>query len=182
MNITIVLGTARTDNQTKHVSRVVYEAFSSRDNVDAEHVDVKDYVTKVASMPVWGTDGLDEGLSKWKEIAEKSEGFVFVLPEYNHGYPGEWKLLVDALTESFHGKPAAIVGVSAGIFSGARMIEQVKPVLIELGLVAVSTALYVGKVKDKFDAKGAFIDEGEKERLEKFVDTFMEDVKKAQCS
>ena len=176
MHITTVLGTARTDNRSQHVAQVVHEAFAERENVDAVYVDVKEYVTRPASMPIWGTDGLDEKLTEWKNIAEESDGFVFVLPEYNRGYPGEWKLLVDSISKPFHGKPAAIAGVSSGIFGGARVIDHIKPVLVELGLVAVATALHFGKAGDAFDEGKPSLDESQKERLEKFVDTFMKDV------
>ena len=178
MRITTVLGTARTDNKSQYVAQVVHQAFEAQDDVSAVHVDVKDHVSKATSIPDWGTDGLDEGLTKWKEIAEKSDGFVFVLPEYNRGYPGEWKLLVDATSKPYRGKPVAIVGVSSGIFGGSRVIEHVKTVLVELGLVVVKTVLFVGTVENKFDKNGELTDEKEKERLLKFVEKFIDDVKK----
>lgn len=178
MNIVVVLGTAREGRQSEHVAKALHAVFSEKEGVDSTLVDVRDYLSSIATMPMWGDRGLDAGLSKWKDIAEKADGFVFVLPEYNRGYPGEWKLLVDSLTKPFHGKPAAIAGVSSGMFAGARVVEHVKTVLVELGLVAVSTAHYTGKVKEQFDDEGNMTDESARERLEKFVDAFMNDVKK----
>lgn len=178
MHITIVLGTARTDNRSTQVARAVFEAFDAHEKVTARFVDVKDHVTDVATMPVWGADGLNDPLTAWKEIAEESDGFVFVLPEYNRGYPGEWKLLVDSIMKPYTGKPVAIAGVSAGIFGGARMMDHVKPVLVELGFVVVKTALHFTRVKDQFDEEGSIATEEQKERVEKFVETFITDIEK----
>lgn len=178
MNITIVLGTARADNQSQHVARAVHQTFEAHEDVSATYVDVKDHVRKAMTAPDWGTGGLDEELASWKEIADKSDGFVFVLPEYNRGYPGEWKLLMDATSEPFKGKPVAVVGVSSGIFGGSRVAEHVKIVLVELGLLVMKTVLFVGKVKDKFDESGQLTDTEEKERMETFVEKFIGDVKK----
>jgi len=176
MHITVVLSTARTERQSENVAEVVFDAFNRAEGVHATYVDVKDHVMTPTTRPSWGTEGLDTPLLKWKEIAEGTDGFVFVIPEYNHGYPGEWKLLVDALTKPFHGKAAAVVGVSRGIFSGARVIEHVAPVLIELGFVTRNTALYFGNVGERFDEAGNLIDHEQMKRMDKFVEAFISDV------
>lgn len=178
MHITIVLGTARTDNHSKRVARAVFEAFNTHDTVNAQFVDVRDHVEHVATMPVWGTDGLDESLSQWKEISEHTDGFVFVLPEYNRGYPGEWKLLVDSIMKPYKGKPVAVVGVSTGIFGGARMMDHVKPVLVELGFVVGKTALHFTRVKEQFDERGDIATQEQKDRVGGFVETFITDIEK----
>lgn len=182
MHITVVLGTARTNNHSQKVSRAVYETFAGRDGVSATHASVKDYVTQIATMPDWGDDGHDEGLQKWEDLVGKTDGFVFVLPEYNRGYPGEWKLLVDSTMKPYLNKPAALVGVSAGMFGGSRVVEHVKTVLVELGLIPLSTVLNVGKVADKFGEDGMLTDDGERERMDKFVDMVINDVTRLSCS
>lgn len=176
MQITIVLGTARADNRSKRVAQAVFEAFEAHEKADARYVDVKDHVTEIATMPVWGADGLNEPLTKWKEIAEETDGFVFVIPEYNRGYPGEWKLLVDSIMKPYKGKPVALVGVSTGIFGGARMMDHVKPVLVELGFIVGKTALHFTKVKEQFDEDGNIATDEQKERVDTFAETFITDI------
>src|SRR5688572_21737487 len=50
-----------------------------------------------------------------KSYIQESQKFVFVIPEYNGGYPGILKAFIDCVRPSyFHGKKAALVGVADG--------------------------------------------------------------------
>jgi hypothetical protein len=67
----------------------------------------------------------------------RADALVIVAPEYNHGYPGLLKHVLDTNLKEYIHKAAGIVGVSAGIFGGARAIQNLIPVLRELGLVTI---------------------------------------------
>ena len=57
------------------------------------------------------------------------DGLVVVTPEYNHGYPGVLKSVLDLLLKEYIHKAVAFVGVSAGPWGGTRVIEaMVEPV------------------------------------------------------
>lgn len=70
----------------------------------------------------------------------QADGIVIVTPEYNRGYPGLLKYVLDTNLKEYIHKAVGICGVSAGGFGGARVIENLLPVLRELGLV---TILYI---------------------------------------
>lgn len=59
----------------------------------------------------------------------RADGLVIVSPEYNHGYPGEMKLMLDQLYKEYNRKPVGICGVSSGALGGARMVEQLRLIL-----------------------------------------------------
>ena len=60
----------------------------------------------------------------------KSDGAVFIIPEYNGSYPGILKLFVDMLPypEGFESRPCAFLGLSAGQFKSLRAVEHFQQV------------------------------------------------------
>lgn len=170
MQVTIVLGTARKGRQSEKVGKLLEKSFISAGDTTVELVDVRDHVTLPETIPNWGEGGANEKSTVWKDIVSRTDSFIFILPEYNHGYPGEWKILVDSLYNEYKGKKAYIVGVSSGMFSGVRVADHVKAVLVELNMDVQKTALQVGKVKDLIDEEGNTEDEAFMERVTKFVD------------
>lgn len=168
--ITLVLTTARKERESEKVFRYLESLFKERDKVSLTTVDVRDHVSEARTIPPWGTDGVKTNETAWQTIAQNTDAFVFVIPEYNHGYPGEFKLLLDSLYDEYKGKDAYIVGVSEGAFSGVRVADHIKPVLVELQLVLHRTALYIGNVDTVFKTDGVLTDETVALRTEKFVD------------
>ena len=100
----------------------------------------------------------------------RADGLVIVTPEYNHGYPGSLKSVLDLFLKEYIHKAVAFVGVSAGPWGGTRVIEACVPMVRELGLAVTFTDLNFPKVKDKFDADGKLLDEAYNKRVADFLD------------
>jgi len=94
---------------------------------------------------------------------------VIVTPEYNHSFPGLLKHVLDSCLKEYIHKAAGYVGVSAGIFGGARVVEHFQPVLRELGLVSIFWDINFGRVQKVFDEQGRLLDEAYVGRTEKFL-------------
>ncbi len=169
MNIALILGTARNGRRSEAVAGVVLQKLSTAGH-QPTLVDVREHITSAATTPPWGTGGVDEAPTKWLAIASAAEAFIHIMPEYNHGYPGEWKLLVDSLGQKiYQDKPAYVVGVSNGPFGGARVVEHVQPVLWELGQKLSTNVLYISNAGKIFSEAGELIDETTAERIDNFV-------------
>ena len=111
--------------------------------------------------------------AKDPELSEKmscADALVIVAPEYNHGYPGLLKHVLDTNLKEYIHKAVGIVGVSAGVFGGARVIQNLIPVLRELGLVTIFWDVNFTSVHTRFDESGKLIDESFLPRIEKFLD------------
>jgi len=173
-NIALVLGTAREGRMSERVALYLRKHIEAQKDVTLQYVDVRDHVHTPHTTPPWGAGGAEKVHTEWQRIAEDADIFICILPEYNHGYPGEWKLLVDSLYDEYKGKHAYIVGVSNGIFSGVRVADHVKPVLVELGFLPHKTALYVGHVDTTFDEAGNALDEKFTERANTFVEKVLQ--------
>ena len=99
----------------------------------------------------------------------RCDGLVIVVPEYNHGYPGLLKHALDMCLEEYIHKPVAFCGVSAGPFGGARVIENMVPVVRELGLAVTFTDVNFSNVGDAFDDEGNLKDQKYVGRVAKFL-------------
>jgi NAD(P)H-dependent FMN reductase len=67
----------------------------------------------------------------WSAAVDFADAFVFVMPEYNHGYPASIKNAVDYLYEEWADKPVGFVSYG-GMAGGTRAVQSLKPVLTYL--------------------------------------------------
>lgn len=142
--IPVILGSGRVGRQSEKVARAVAQILAAYDGIEVELIDVRDY-THGHTIPPWEENEITR---PWREIVAKADGFLIVTPEYNHGYPGELKMLLDQELKAYVGKPVVLCGVSDGGFGGTRVVENLLPVLRELGLIASWYSIYVSDVKN----------------------------------
>lgn len=70
----------------------------------------------------------------WSETIDSSDAFVFVMPEYNHGFTAPLKNALDFLAHEWAYKPAGFVSYG-GVAAGTRAVQMLKPVLTCLKVV-----------------------------------------------
>jgi NAD(P)H-dependent FMN reductase len=73
---------------------------------------------------------------EWSEQVEAADAFVFVTPEYNHGYPASLKLAIDYLHNEWRHKPVGFVSYG-GVAAGTRSVEQLQQVVGALRMTPV---------------------------------------------
>src|SRR5207237_630380 len=162
--IPLILGTARQERQSEHVTRLGFEQIKKRAGVETELIDVR-------ALPM----RLDDAGEQMKDLAfsstiERCDGLILITPEYNHGYPGLLKHALDMNLKEYIHKAVGICGVSAGPFGGARVIENLLPVMRELGLVTIFEDVNFGNVGKLFDEHGNLLDQDYVRRADKFLD------------
>src|SRR5439155_24510427 len=158
--IPVILGTPRRGRMSEHAAEVMRAEVEKRPGVATELIDVSKL-----SIPV---DDAGEAAKDpdFSEKMNRADGLVIVAPEYNHGYPGLLKHVLDTNLEEYIHKAAGIVGVSAGVFGGARVIQNLIPVLRELGLVSIFWDVNFTTVQTRFDDSGKLLDESFLPRIE----------------
>ena len=159
----VILGTARQGRQSEHVANFILGEMKKRPEIETELIDVRKLKMRLDDA---GEEMKD---ADYAEKMTRADGLVIVTPEYNHGYPGLLKHALDMCLEEYIHKAIGLVGVSAGPFGGARVIEQMVQVVRELGLTVTFTDLNFSKVRDAFDEKGNLKDEKYVGRLAKFL-------------
>jgi NAD(P)H-dependent FMN reductase len=153
LSIPVVLGTQRTGRMSEHAARAVLAEIQRRPGIETELIDA-------ATLPI-PTDEAGEAAKDpmFAAAMNRADAIVLVAPEYNRGYPGLLKHVLDTNLPEYIHKAVGVVGVSAGIFGGARMIENLLPVLRELGLVTIFWDVNFNNVRTRFDATGALVDD-----------------------
>lgn len=148
--IPIILGTARDGRMSEHAASFVFDVMKDTEGIETEVIDIRNIATD-QTLPSWEEH---EETEEWKKTAQKADAFFIVTPEYNHGYPGELKIFLDSAYKEYFYKPVALAGVSSGRMAGGRVVEHLKPVLIEMGMVVLKDHLYFGNISDLVDNDG----------------------------
>jgi len=147
---------------SEHVARLVFEEIGKRRGVESELIDIRELDFPMS----------DEGSAikhpKFSEVAMRADAFVLVVPEYNHGYPGLLKHALDTNLSEYIHKAVGICGVSAGPFGGSRAVQNLLPVMRELGLVTIFWDANFSSVQNAFDASGGLKETAYVRRLDKF--------------
>jgi len=136
--VPVLLGTARDGRNSEKIAGFIVEQLNEA-GFESELVDPKTHL----AAPITQRVGKElQGENKWQQTMQKANALFIVTPEYNHGYPGELKLMLDMLFDEYKNKPVVLAGVSVGPWGGTRVVEHILPVLTELGLKPLQKALY----------------------------------------
>jgi NAD(P)H-dependent FMN reductase len=166
LNIPMILGTGRKDRESENVAKWVFAQMSERGDINAQYFDVRAF-----DLPQddYGT-AINDQFPEWRDAIIAADALVIVTPEYNHGYPGTLKSVLDLLLKEYIHKAVAFVGVSAGPWGGTRVIEACVPMVRELGLAVSFSDLNFPNVAAKFDGSGVLLDEAYLKRVAAFLD------------
>jgi chromate reductase, NAD(P)H dehydrogenase (quinone) len=113
-----------------------------------------------------------------REKIQKSEGVIFVTPEYNRAIPGVLKNAIDVASRpygksSFLGKPIGIVSNSPGPLGGVSAAKTLQNVLPGIsGPIMGQPEIYLNGVGDGFDEKGELIKESLQAVLKQYLDAY----------
>ena len=162
----VLLGTNRKQRNSVFPARWLIGEMEKRSDIQTRLFDAADF-----ALP---HDGYGQEIKnlfpEWRDTIIKADGLVIVSPEYNHGYPGVLKAVLDLLLREYVHKAVAFVGVSAGPWGGTRVIEAMVTMVRELGLAVTFTDLNFPKVQRTFDAEGKLLDPAFETRAKDFLD------------
>lgn len=97
-----------------------------------------------------------EHTRRWSALVSSYDGFVFVFPQYNWGYPAVLKNALDYLYAEWRDKPAALV--TYGTRGGGRAAAQMQTVLQGLHMRNTATNPALNTSPSQLDGNGRFID------------------------
>ena len=165
--IPVILGTTRKGRMSAYAAQFVFGELQKRPGVTTELIDIAQLKIPVDDAGETTKD------PRFAAAMERADAIVIVSPEYNHSFPGLLKHVLDSCLKEYIHKAAGIVGVSAGVFGGARAIENLQPVLRELGLVSIFWDVNFGAIGKVFDRDGRLLDQAYVGRTDKFLKELM---------
>src|SRR2546428_2030435 len=116
-----ILGTTRQGRMSLQVSRLLTQEVAKQNGVETELIDIA-----TMSLPT-GDAGEAIKEAGFSGKMDRADGLIIVAPEYNHGYSGLLKHVLDSCLKEYIHKAVGIVGVSAGRFRGGRGIQNLPP-------------------------------------------------------
>jgi NAD(P)H-dependent FMN reductase len=82
-----------------------------------------------------------EVVKRWTQAIAASDGFIMVAPEYNHGPSAVLKNAIDWVYPEWNRKAVTFVGY--GSVGGARAIEQLREIAVEMQLAPTRAAVHI---------------------------------------
>jgi NAD(P)H-dependent FMN reductase len=145
LKIKVIVGSTRANRFSEKPAAWILEAAKKRTNLDVELLDLRDYQLpffEEAMPPGMAKDQYSNPVVvKWRDKIREADGFIICTPEYNHGYPAVLKNALDYTYFSWARK--AVSFVSWGGAGGARGVEQLRLVAIELDMVPTRWAVHI---------------------------------------
>jgi len=120
----------------------------------------------------------------FREKLQKSNGVLFVTPEYNRSISGVLKNAIDVGSRpygksSFLGKPTGIVSNSPGALGGVSAAKHLQNILPGIsGLIMGQPEIYLNAIGAAFDDKGQLTSEPVQKVLQQYIDAFAAFVEK----
>ncbi len=153
--ILIIWGSTREGRKGEIVANWVKKLVEQQSDIEFEFIDLKDWDLPFYNDPNLASSGnySYDSTKKWSEKISEGDGYLIIAPEYNHAPPAVLKNALDLLFKEWNKKPVAFVsyGGSAG---GARAVEQLREVAIELDMVPVREAVHLVRFFRSFDEEG----------------------------
>lgn len=146
LKIRVILGSTREGRYGDKPAHWILGKLAGRDGVDAQLLDLRDYSLPIFDRPrppVRVTDG-DYGhpiAQAWARQIADADGYVMTAAEYNHGYAAVLKNSLDWIYREWNRKPISFVGY--GSVGGARAVEQLRQVAVELELAPLRHAVHL---------------------------------------
>jgi NAD(P)H-dependent FMN reductase len=143
--IQVVVGTTRPGRFSEKVAGWAMDRLKPRDDLDVELVDLRDHPLPLFDRtvsPIYsGRDYANEQVARFGRTVDRADGYLVITAEYNHGYPAVLKNALDHVFPEFNRKPIAFAGY--GNTGGARAIEQLRLVAVELEMAPLRHAVHV---------------------------------------
>jgi NAD(P)H-dependent FMN reductase len=145
LSVKVILGTTREGRFGDKPAHWILGEAAQRDAVEAELLDLREFPLPFFDRP---TAPSREGgkyahpvVTRWADKIAEADAYIVVTPEYNHGYSAVLKNAFDHLFPEWARKPIGFV--SYGSVGGARAIEQLRLVAVELQMWPIRHAIHV---------------------------------------
>ncbi len=142
--IAVIVGSIRDNRFGLKPAQWIFEHAKKRGDIAVELVDLKDYplpLFNAAASDLW-VPATDPAAIRWQNKLNQFDGFIFVTAEYNRSITGALKNALDQAYINWNKKPFGAVGY--GAVGGARAVEHLRTIGVELQMVPVRSAVHIG--------------------------------------
>lgn len=124
----VITGTNREGSNSEKIANIYIDLLKEA-GIHSDRIDLKDLPRDFAFQDMW--NGHSETLAKMvQDKIEPATKYIFIIPEYNGGFPGVLKTFIDCIPPKvWNGKKAGLIGISSGAAGALRAMDQFTNVL-----------------------------------------------------
>ena len=161
--ISVIVGSTRQGRFSEKPAQWIFQHLKKRSGIEARLLDLRDFPMPFFDQPATpATPGRpayeNEIVQRWTAAIAQSDGFVFVTPEYNYGPPAVLKNAIDWVYPEWNRKAACFV--SYGSAGGARSVQQLRQVAIEVQLAPIRSSVHIPVETLMAHFQGGDVDKG----------------------
>ncbi len=157
MNIGIIIASTRPSRNGKQVADWVKQTTDNDTDTTYTYLDLADINLPFLNEPQVPSAGnyQQESTKQWAAMIAPLDGFLVIMPEYNHSFSASIKNAVDTLYAEWNFKPFAYVGY--GVIGAARSIEAFNSVLLNVDAVPITNTTTNIMLFNQLDENGKFV-------------------------
>jgi chromate reductase, NAD(P)H dehydrogenase (quinone) len=177
-NIAVIVGSLRKESFTLKIAKAL--AKLAPDTLKLEVITLNDI--SFFNQDLEATPPAD--WLAFREKLQRSNGVLFVTPEYNRSISGVLKNAIDIGSRpygksSFNGKPTGIISNSPGPLGGVSAAKHLQNILPGIsGPILGQPEIYLNGVGDAFDDKGNLTKESMQKVMQQYLEAFAAFVEK----
>ncbi len=142
--IAVIVGSTRPTRFADAPAQWILKQARARGDMEVELVDLREhplpfFAEKASNM--W-LPSEDPEAVRWQKTIARYHGYIFVVAEYNHSITAALKNALDQAYKEWNRKPFTAIGY--GSVGGARAIEHLRSIAVELQMVSTHAAVHVG--------------------------------------
>lgn len=176
--VAVVVGSLRKESFTRKLAKAIVAVAPAHLRFD---------FVEIGQLQPFNQDLEQTPTPEWvafRDQVRPADAVLFVTPEYNRSVPGLLKNAIDVGSRPYghsvwNGKPAAVVSNSPGAIGGFGAYHHLRQSLVFLNMPTMNQPeTYVGGVAALFDENGELINDGTREFLTGFAQTFADWIEK----
>lgn len=142
--IALIIGSTRPTRFADKPAQWMLKQAQARDDMEVELVDLRDHPLPFFSEAASNlfVPSQDPEAVRWQEKVSQFDGYIFIVAEYNHSLTGALKNALDQAYKEWNRKP--FTALAYGGVGGARALEHLRAVAVELQMVSTRSAVHIG--------------------------------------
>jgi chromate reductase, NAD(P)H dehydrogenase (quinone) len=152
--IGIIVGTNRKNSNSSYIAQF-YKNILEEKGVISEIIDLSTLPEDFIFTALYENVGKDDRFNLFSQKMKSFPKFIFIVPEYNHSFPGVLKAFIDGMDypSPFTDKKCALIGLSSG-FSGAGLaLSHLTDIFNYLGMNVLALKPKLAKIESAMDGE-----------------------------
>lgn len=146
--VAILIGSVRPNRRSMQVAKWLQSQLAQVEGVQYDLIDLKDVNLPMMNEPNIPFTGIytHEATKQWSQLIQGYDGFIFLFPQYNGGYPAVIKNAIDYLAKEWANKPVSLV--TFGGHGGNLGQTAMRSVITTLRMKQMSVNLQISIMPD----------------------------------